>query len=106
MLPLLKNLERLLDMTHGEKVKKIILQKALEVYKKDPSKLTNSHVARELNTAHSRIHYHFGDMLKEAVLNYAVEQGDSRVIVQLIASDHHLVKDMTDKEKQLHFKSI
>jgi len=93
-------------MGYSKKVKEEILSKGLQVYKDDPARLNNHHVAKELNISNAKIHYHFGKDLKEAVLKYAVEQGDSQVIVGLIASKHVLVEELTSAQKQKHLDVV
>jgi hypothetical protein len=93
-------------MSYSENVRKEILKKGLDIYKDDPAKLNHHFVAKELDISNAKIHYHFGKDLKQAVLKYAVEQGDSRVIVQLIASKDALVQHLTKEDRQRHVDEV
>ena len=94
------------NLSYSETVRKDILTKGLEIFKADPAKLNHHFVAKELGISNAKIHYHFGTDLKHAVLSYAVEQGDSHVVVGLIASKDRMVAHMTKAERQKHIDVV
>ena len=69
--------------------------------------VTLSTVARSLGITPAGVLHHFpSDGLKDAVAHHAVETGNSRVIVQLVALGHHSIAEMSQAERLRHFKRI
>lgn len=65
-------------------------------------------IAIELNLAgHAAVLYHFATSkrLYDAIAVHAVEKGESRVIVQLIAIKHPAVNNMPDAERVKHLRA-
>lgn len=91
-------------MKHGERTKLRILQTGIALW----PDVTISNVARSLGfRSHRAVSYHFpADQIKDAVADYAVVTGDARIIVELIASNHSAVHDMSAADRQRWFKSI
>ena len=50
-------------------------------------------------------HYPQGD-IKDAIAEYAVSKGKSKVIVQLIASNHPAVNDISPADRAKHLNAI
>ena len=67
--------------------------------------VTPSTIAAKLGITHSIVSYHFSNV-KEAVAQYAVDNDCSKVIVQMLATNHKLVKDMPASERLRHFSSL
>lgn len=90
-------------MKHGEKTRKRILEAGVKLWPNP----TLSNVAREIGLAHSAILYHFKtESFRDDIAAYAVETGNSRVIIQLIAEDHPAVADLSPGERNAHFASV
>ena len=85
----------------GAKTRELILQSGLKLW----PNVTPSSIAADLGITHAAVLYHFPDV-KEAVAQYALEVDCSRVIVQLLASNHKLVKSMSGSERLRHFAAI
>lgn len=85
----------------GEETRLAILEAGLKLW----PDVTPTTVANALGVSHATVLYHFEDV-KEAVAQYAVEKGYSPVIVQLLAANHKLVRDMPAKERLRHFTAI
>ena len=85
----------------GEQTKEEILKAGLELW----PDVTPSTIAAKLGITHATVLYHFPNV-KEAVAQYAVETDCSPVIVQMLATNHKLVRDMTAAERLRHFSSL
>lgn len=85
----------------GENTRTRILESGLKLW----PNVTPSSIAADLGITHAAVLYHFPDV-KEAVAQYALEVDCSRVIVQLLASNHKLVKSMSGSERLRHFAAI
>lgn len=92
-------------MKHGQKIKQQILEAGVQLWHHDPRKVNHRKVASLIGKAYSTVFYHFPN-LKQAVAEYALEKGDSVIIVHLILTSHELVKDMPAKEKEKHLKAL
>lgn len=70
--------------------------------------ITLKAVADAADLKHTAVLYYFPTVsaLKTAVARHAVEKGNSRVIVQLLAQKHPSVKDMPPAQRIHHFNSI
>ena len=85
----------------GEQTKEAILKAGLELW----PDVTPSTIAAKLGITHAAVLYHFPNV-KEAVAQYAVENDCSPVIVQMLATNHKLVRDMPAAERLRHFSSL
>lgn len=85
----------------GEQTRESILETGLKLW----PNVTPTSIANTLNISHGTVIYHFPD-IKNAVAEYAVKTGNSRVIVQLLAMRHKAVKDMNAVEHIKHFTAI
>lgn len=85
----------------GEQTKEEILKAGLELW----PDVTPSTIAAKLGITHAAVLYHFPNV-KEAVAQYAVENDCSSVIVQMLATNHKLVRDMPAAERLRHFSSL
>ena len=85
----------------GEQTKEEILKAGLELW----PDVTPSTIAVKLGITHAAVLYHFPNV-KEAVAQYAVENDCSKVIVQMLATNHKLVRDMPASERLRHFTAI
>lgn len=63
-------------------------------------------VARAAGISHPLVVYHFPVGLKDAVAEYAVEKGESRVIIQLLASGHKAAMHLSPAARRRHFEAI
>lgn len=82
----------------GEKTRELILQTGLKLW----PDITPSAVATKLGISHATVLYHFPD-IKEAVAQYALDTDCSKVIVQMIVSNHKLTRKMSGQERLKHF---
>ena len=85
----------------GEQTKEEILKAGLELW----PDVTPSTIAVKLGITHAAVLYHFPNV-KEAVAQYAVETDYSKVIVQMLATNHKLVRDMPAAERLRHFSKL
>lgn len=65
-------------------------------------------IGRALDMSHARVLYYFGNAadLSDAIANYAVAQGNSKVIVQLIAVGHSAVRKMKTELRHKYVDTI
>ncbi|MBP5698087.1 MAG: hypothetical protein J6W96_00990 [Alphaproteobacteria bacterium] len=82
----------------GERTRELILQTGLKLW----PNVTPSTIATALNITHAAVLYHFADV-KEAVAQYALDTDCSKVIVQMLATNHKLVRNMKAPERLRHF---
>ena len=88
-------------LKQGEQTKEAILKAGLELW----PDVTPSTIAAKLGITHAAVLYHFPNV-KGAVAQYAVETDCSPVIVQMLATNHKLVRDMPVAERLRHFTAI
>lgn len=69
--------------------------------------VTAREIGRALEISHSAVLYYYkGDGLKDAVAKYAVETGNSKIIVQLLAVGHSAVKGMETELRHKYADTI
>ncbi len=87
-------------MTHGNRIKQRILVAGLAIKWPDVSARA---IGRELHLTHSAVLYHFGtsEALASAIAKFAVDTEASKVIVQLLATNHPAIEAM---ETELRYK--
>lgn len=92
--------------SHGDRVRLSILEMGMRLWRVDPSYVSARRIAHELDMTHGAILYHFGTSMKlrDAIAFHAVRQGESKVIVHLIASKHPAVSHMPDAERMDHMR--
>lgn len=91
------------ELSHGEKSKLKILEAAVVIWRSDPLSVTSGAVAARVEMTHANILYHFKEnSLREETAKYAIEIGDSRVIAQLIATRHPLIRRKDTRWKRKH----
>lgn len=86
----------------GNKTKLEILEMGLRLWRVDPAYVTARRIASELDVVHGTVGYHFANRersLRDAIAYHAVEQGDERVIAQLIIERHKAVAHLTDTQR-------
>lgn len=95
-------------MKHGDQIKRDILRMGVQLWSVDPSYVSARRIASELNMTHANVLYHFKHTqgLKDAIAFYAVKNGESRVIIHLIAMNHHAVAAMSDDERRQHMDLV
>jgi AcrR family transcriptional regulator len=90
-------------MKRGDKTKRKILDAGLKLWRDDPRSVNFRNIAEKINMTHPAVLYHFGeDTLRDAVAAHAVQVGDSRIIVQLMAMKHPAVSSMSDADRRRH----
>lgn len=82
----------------GENTRSRILESGLKLW----PDVTASAIAADLGITHATVLYHF-DNVKDAVAQYALDIDCSPVIVQMLASNHKLVRNMKGSERLRHF---
>ncbi|QWY83123.1 hypothetical protein [Rhizobium phage RHph_X2_24] len=93
-------------MTTGTKL--AILETGLRLWRVDPAYVTARRIARELDLTHGAVLYHCRmseRSLRDMVAYHAVEQGEARVIAQLITMQHKAVAHMTDAQRLEHLRA-
>ena len=94
-------------MKHNEKIKTKILEAGIKVWHDNPMSVTARFVAKTISMDHATILYHFGKQgIRNAIAEYAVKIGDSKIIVQLIASCHPTVSNLPKSAKNRHMKKM
>lgn len=92
-----------MKQTHGEKTKQKILKAGVKLW----PDVSLANVARECDLTHAAVLYHFPSMtLKMSIARFAVDQGNSNVIVQLIGAGHTAIADLCETDRQRHFDAI
>lgn len=85
----------------GENTRIRILESGLKLW----PDVTPSTIAADLGIAHSTVIHHF-ENVKDAVAQYALDTDCSLVVVQMIASNHKLVRNMKGSERLRHFANV
>lgn len=92
-----------MKQSHGERTKERILKAGLRTWPGVGLKA----VAKAAGMTHPAILYHFPQgTLKNAVADYAVKTGHSRVVLQLIASGHEAAEKLSPAERIKHFNAV
>lgn len=92
-------------MKVGDKTRQRILTAGLKLW----PNVSPSSIARALHlNSHTNVIYHFKttEKLKNAVAEYAVKMGDSRVVTQLIAGNHKAVKNLSQADRLRHLNAV
>lgn len=92
-------------MRHSEKIRLKILQAGVALWHEDPMKVTARSVAKAVDMTHATIIYHFRNGIRNAIAEYAVKTGDSRIIVQLIASNHYSIWALPPSTRRRHLNA-
>lgn len=72
----------------------------------NPDSVTANGIAKRIGLTHATILYHFPEGVKNAVAEYAVKQGEGRVIAQLIASGHAAAQALSPSERVGYLMTI
>lgn len=93
--------------THGARIRTLILETGAKLWRDDPAKVTSRKIASILKMSHGGVLYHFGTVedMRKAIAVHAIEKGDSRVIVHLIAARHPTIKHMSDADRLAHMQA-
>ena len=92
-----------MKQSHGDKTREKILKAGVDLW----PHASPTAIARELDMTHPAVLYHFpDDSLLDAIAEYAVKIGESRVILQLIASRHKAVKKLSVADRVRHFNAV
>lgn len=90
-------------MKAGDRTKQRILEAGVILW----PEVSLSKVAKAVDLSHGTILYHFPKgVLRDHIAEYAVKNGESRVIVQLIAECHPAISRMSAGERNAHFASV
>jgi AcrR family transcriptional regulator len=91
-------------MTHGNRKRNEILVAGLAMWPNVSARA----IGRAVHLSHSAVLYHFknSDDLAMSIARYAIETDASKVIVQLLASDHPAVSDMSPELRRRYFKEF
>jgi len=85
----------------GDELKQRILDVGVKMW----PNVNTCKIAKKLGIHHPNVYYYFGKGLKDSVAEYAVQSGNSKVIAQLILTNHKAVKDMAEKDRRKHMKA-
>lgn len=91
-------------MKQGEKTRIKILEAACSIW--PVTNLAKIAEAAGLKSHRSVSYYFATEELKDLVAEYAVNSGNSRVIVQLLAMDHIAIKSLSALERKKHLNKI
>jgi AcrR family transcriptional regulator len=83
----------------SEKTRSAILTKGLEMWLENPDSVTAHGIATNIGISHATVLYHFPQRVKDAVAEYAVQQGCGGVIAQLIVTKHPAVSGFSPAER-------
>ena len=89
-------------MKKSEITEKLILEEGVKLW----PNVSAREIARRIGITHAAISYYFKADLKDAIAEYAVLKGKSRVIAQLIATKHKAVRGLTVVERIKHLHAI
>lgn len=90
-------------MKAGERTKEKFLKAGLRLW----PNISALAIANETGYTHASVLYHFpGESLKDAIAEYAVKTGNSRVILQLVAEGHKAIKELSQADKFRHLGAI
>jgi len=90
-------------MKKGEATKLLMLETGIKLW----PNVTARAIGRKIGLTHSAVAYHFNDgELVDAVAAHAVETGNSKVIAQLIATNHKAVRKMSQADKMKHLSAL
>lgn len=89
---------------HGEDIKARILKIGLTLW----PNVSAREIGRQMDMSHSAVLYHFNDAagLNNAIAKYAVETGNSKIIIQLLAVGHPVISQMDDALRHRHMSTI
>lgn len=88
-------------MEKGDRLREKILKIGLKYW----PNVNTCRIAKELGLPHPNVSYYFGRKLKDAVAEYAVEIGNSKIIAQLILTEHKAIKNMSVSDRRKHMKA-
>jgi AcrR family transcriptional regulator len=87
----------------GEKTREKILDSGIKLW----PHITYQSVASLTGLTHPAILYHFPKgTLKDAIAEYAVKTGFSKIIVQLMANNHASIQNLSPSERLKHFNRM
>lgn len=94
------------DNSHGQNVRREILRMGLQLWCVDPAYVTARKIANELQMTHGNVLHHFQSSLKlrDAIAYYAVKEGESRVIANLILTKHSAIAHLSEAERLEHLQ--
>lgn len=87
-------------------MKKSTRDKILDAGLKLWPNVTPTTVSKATGISQPNVFYHFPEGLADAVAAHAVKVGDSHVIVQLMASGHAAVENLSPSDRIRHFNAI
>lgn len=91
-----------MKQSHGDKTREKILKAGVEIW----PNVSLSAVARAVGLTHPAVLYHFpNNSLENAIAEYAVKIGESKIIMFLIAYEHPAVKKMSIADRIKHFNA-
>lgn len=95
------------DTKHGERVRSDILATGLRLWAAGVEP-TARRIASELDMTHANVLYHFKSSLRlrNAIAYKAVQDGNSRIIVQLIGLCHPAIAAMADDDRLSHMRAV
>jgi AcrR family transcriptional regulator len=91
-------------MSKGTKER--ILEAGIALWLENPKKVNATSIGKHIGLTHGAVLYHFPNGVKDAVAEYALLIRESRVIVQLIASNHPAVHGMSKADIRYHLNSL
>ena len=93
-------------MKHGDKMKQNILNAGLVLWRQNPIHVTARNVGDAVGLRHSTVLHHFKGRLRDAVAEHAVAAGDSKIIMQLMATNHPAVAGLSEEDRAKHAAAV
>ena len=92
------------ELSKGEETKLQMLDAGVKLWPNVTARAIGRAMTPQLT--HSAVAYHFGSALIDSVATHAVKTGNSRVIAQLIATNHKAVRKLSQAERMKHLKAM
>lgn len=95
-------------MNRKDKIKTDILKAGLEIWKKNPNAVNARNVAKMINKTHPTVYHYYPTKrdLVDAIAKYAVDVGDSFIIVSLMLASSPFISGLSEKERQIHLSTV
>ena len=93
-------------LSAGERTRRKILNAGVKIWLETGGNVTAHNIGAALNMTHSAVLYHYRSALtlRDAVARHAVEAGNSRVIMHLLAIRHPAIDNLDSEERDRHVR--
>ena len=90
----------------SQTTKEKMLITGVEMWLENPMSVNAHAIAKRMKMTHAAVLYYFPDSARDAVAEYAISTGNSKIICQLIASGHKAANQLTALERAFHLASM